>query len=210
MSSAAYHKPYYTPTNVCPTKAIVVQQDMPMTVNHINTVDDGPYSDIDIYVSTFLTSSVVTSTKVIIEHVTRTLEPVTHTKVKLMKTRLPVTITHVTSVTKVLTDTITVIVTDTATNYDTTFVTKLHSSAVYVETIWRGTFTSTVGTHTTTTVELSSFVITESPVITAEVTTRVPHTKQVYLTVMKNNGQEITHTFTKTLTRRACAKGYYH
>ena len=199
---------YYTPTNVCPTKVNVVYEEMPMTVTQIHVEDDGPYFAVDIYVSKIITSSVVTATKVILSTETITLPPVTHTHVKLHETKVPVTITHVKTVTKVLTNTETDIVTSTATNYATVYTTKYQFHSVYDESVSTSTWTATV-THTSTKVVSSVYEITETPVITKEVTSRVPHTKLVYATVGKH-AEEKTHTATETITKTICSKRTYY
>ena len=199
---------YYTPTNVCPTKVNVVHQEMPMTVTQVHVEDDGPYYDVDIFVNKMITSSVVTATKVVLSTETITLPPVTHTHVKLHETKVPVTITHVKTVTKDITNTETDIVTSTATNYATEYTTKYQLHSIYSESVSISTWTATV-TYTSTTVVSSVYEITETPVITKEVTSRVPHTKLVYATVGKH-AEEKTHTATETITKTICSKRTYY
>ena len=198
---------YYTPANVCPTKVNVVHREMPMTVTQVHVEDDGPYYDVDIFVSKKITSSVVTATKVILRTETITLPPVTHTHVKLHETKVPVTLAHVKTVTKVLTNTETDIVTSTATNYNKEYTTKYQLHSAYTESVSISTWTATV-THTSTKVVSSIYKITETPVITKEVTSRVPHTKLVYATVGKH-GEEKTHPFTETIPKTICSKHHY-
>lgn len=200
---------YYTPAQVCPTKVALVQRDMEMTVSQIHVVEETPYTNVDIHVNTMITSQVVVATKVVLATVKRTLEPVTHTKVSIYISRIPVTITRVKSVTKKIINTDLDIATITATNYNTEYVTKNYWHTVHIETVLTETWTST---HTRTITErtATAYLVTESPVITTEITTRIPHTRAVYVTVALSPAHEITHTFTTTLTSSVCPQRYYH
>ena len=199
---------YYAPApHFCPTQVNVVQRDMEMTADQLVVVEDGPYPDIDIYVSNVIETSILPATKIILTTVTRTLEPVTHTKVQIIKSQLPVTMTHVKTVKKYITNTDVNIVTVTSTNYDTELVTKFNSHTFYDETLLTSTF-STAFTTAETEVLTSSFFITESRVETTEITTMLTHTKEIILKLHRH-APEKTHTFTAVVTKTVCNRGRY-
>ena len=106
------------------------------------------------------------------------------------------------TVTKVLENTDINIVTVTATNYDTAMVTKVHTATAYDDILSTTTLISGIPS-TKTEVVVSTFIITESPVLTTEITQQVPHTQAVYVTVMMHSSQAI-HAYTETTTLTVC------
>ena len=199
LCSAANYAPKI---HTCPTKVHVVQTDVEMTATQIQVIPDGPYADLDLYVNGFTATSVVVATKLVLSTVTSFMEAVTHTEVSLVLSQIPITQTEVRTVTETLTETDVNVVTVTATNYETEFNTRTATSTLYHETLLTSRRTTEL-TKTTTEVDVSTFVLTDAPVRTTEITTSVPHTRLAYVTV-KTPTNEITRTFTKILTKTVC------
>ena len=199
-SAAGYAPKIHT----CPTKVHVVQKDVEVTASQIQVVTDGPYYDIDLYVNGFTTTSVVMATKVVLSTETSFMEPVTHTEVKVDLRRVPLTQTEVRTITSLLTSTDINVVTVTATNYETSFATRTATSTKYDETVLISRATTEL-TKTTTSLVVSTYVRTEAPLRTTEITTQVPHTRIAYVTV-KRPTNKITRTFTDVVTRTVCPR----
>ena len=199
-SAAGYAPKIHT----CPTKVHVVQKDVEVTASQIQVVTDGPYYDIDLYVNGFTTTSVVMATKVVLSTETSFMEPVTHTEVKVDLRRIPLTQTEVRTITSLLTSTDINVVTVTATNYETSFATRTATSTKYDETVIISRATTEL-TKTTTSLVVSTYVHTEAPLRTTEITTQVPHTRIAYVTV-KRPTNKITSTFTDVVTRTVCPR----
>ena len=191
---------YVPPAPVCPTVVEFKAVDVENTYPQLEIVQEGPYPDVDIYIETSLVTSVVTATKVVLATKIEYLKPVTFTRVELIKSTIIVTQTQVETVTKVLENTDINIVTITATNYDTAYMTKVHIQTSYDEILSTTTLIS-VNPSTRTEVVVSTFIITEHPVITTEVTQQVPFTQAVYVT---KHASPKTHTYTETETKTVC------
>ncbi len=195
---------YEPPAQVCPTEIHVKTVDIERACTQIEIVPEGPYADIDIYPEIDISTSVVTATKVVLATTTEALERLTFTKVTVEKSALVVTQTKVSTVTKFLENTHANIVTVTATNYHTDFVTKQHIQTVISEKPTTSTIIKGVP-RTTTEVVPSTFTITKSHLITTEITSTVPYTQAVYVTVHQ---PAKIHTFTETKTRTVCPRTY--
>lgn len=195
---------YEPPAQVCPTEIHVKTVDIERACTQIQIVPEGPYPDIDIYPEIDISTSVVTATKVVLATTTEALERLTFTKVTVEKSALVVTQTKVSTVTKFLENTHANIVTVTATNYHTDFVTKQHIQTVISEKPTTSTIIKGVP-RTTTEVVPSTFTITKSHLITTEITSTVPYTQAVYVTVHQ---PAKIHTFTETKTRTVCPRTY--
>lgn len=195
---------YVPPAPVCPTVVEFKAVDVESTYPQLEIVQEGPYPDVDIYIENSIVTSVVTATIVVLATTTEILEPVTFTRVELIKSIIIVTQTQVETVTKVLENTDINIVTITATNYDTAYLTKVHIQTSYDEILSTTTLIS-VNPSTRTEVVVSTFIITEHPVITTEVTQQVPYTQAVYVTT---HASPKTHTYTETETKTVCPTIY--
>ena len=203
--SGAYYDP---PASVCPTKVEVTPVDIEITVPQFKVVWDGPYTDLDCHIQDDIIVSEVVATKVVLSTTIATLPPQIFTKAVIQKSPKDITITEVETVTKVLENTDVNIVTVTATNYHTDFYTKNYGKTVYEEA------PKTVYEHedvpsTTTYYESSTFTITKSPLITTEVTSYVPYTQAVYVTLHKD-ANVVTHTSTETRTKTVCPRSFHY
>ena len=198
---------YEPPAPVCPTKVDFSVVDVESLYPQYTFVRDGPYPDIDVYIENAIVTSTVTATKVVLATETRALKRQTMTKVELERSALTMTQTSVSTVTKVLENTDINIVTVTATNYQTEHQTRTHTHTTYVVN-QRVSTTFAYAPSTVTKTVVSTFTITESPVITTEVTLEVPYTQAVYVTVHRKFGNEITRTSTET--RTVCQTRYLY
>ena len=198
---------YEPPAPVCPTKVDFSVVDVESSYPQYTFVPEGPYPDIDVYVEHAIVTSTVTATKVVLATETRTLERQTMTKVELERSAVTMTQTSVSTVTKVLENTDINIVTVTATNYQTEHQTRSHTHTTYVVNHRTSALFANAPSTVTKTV-VSTFTITESPVITTEVTLEVPYTQAVYVTVHRKFGNQITRTSTET--RTVCQTRYLY
>ena len=205
LCSGSYYEP---PASVCPTKVDFKVVDVEVTVPQYKIVTDGPYTDLDCHIQNAVVTHSVTATKVVLSTTTVPLYQVTFTKVYLEKSPLVITQTQVKTVTKVLENTDINIVTVTATNYHTHYQTKVYTETSYAENKWTTTLYSDVPS-TNTKYEYSTYYITQSPVITTEITQYVPYTQAAYVTV-KSRGYEITHTSTETKIHTVCPQSQYY
>ena len=144
----------------------------------------------------------VEATKVVVSTTVVTLPHQIFTKAVIHKTPKDVTVTEVETVSKTLEYTDVQIITSTATNFNTDLRTKLYTETVYEKnhsTVTEFKDFPSTRTHVTT----STFTITKSPIITTEVTSIVPYTEAVYVTIHQAKNVA-THTRTETRTRTVC------
>ena len=207
LCSGKYYEP---PASVCPVKVETKVIDVEISSPQIKIVTDGPYTDLDCHIDYSVVTHSVTATKVVLSTTTVPLYPQTFTKAYLEKSPVVITLTQVSTVTKVLENTDINVVTVTATNYHTEHYTKLYTETAYEENRWTTTLYSDVPS-TRTRYESSTIYFTASPIIDTEVTQYVPYTQAVYVTVHRNaNGYGVTHTSTETRTKTVCPQSHHY
>ena len=197
--SGAYYDP---PASVCPTKVVVTPINFETRFSQFEVVHDGPYTDLDCHVKDEVIIRNVEATKVVVSTTVVTLPHQIFTKAVINKTPKDVTVTEVETVSKTLEYTDVKIVTSTATNFNTDLVTKLYTETAYEKdhsTVTEFKDFPSTRTHVTT----STFTITKSPIITTEVTSIVPYTEAVYVTIHQAKNVA-THTRTERRTRTVC------
>ena len=205
LCSGAYYDP---PAPVCPKKVEITEVDIEVSIPQFKVVSEGPFTDLDCHIQPEIITREFVATKVVISTTTSTLPKQIFTKAVIEKSPKVITITEVETATKVLENTDVNIVTVTATNYHTDFLTKLRTETDYVKTL-RTVPVHTVDSTTATHVESSTFYITESPVITTEVTSYVPYTQAVYATHHRK-ADVVTHTSTETRTKTVCPQALHY
>ena len=203
--SGAYYDP---PASVCPTKVEVTPVNIETRFSQIKVVPDGPYTDLDCHIKDEIDIREVVATNVVISTTIVTLPHQIFTKAVIRKTPKDVTITEVQTVSKTLEYTDFSIVTATATNFHTDIDTKSYTETVYKKNHSITTKFKDVPSTTTYT-ESSTYTITKSPIITTEVTSYVPYTQAVYVT-LHSAKNVITHTSTETRTRTVCQQPLHH
>ena len=205
LCSGAY---YDAPASVCPTKVELTTVDIEVSYPQFKVVSDGPYTDLHCHIEDEVTISSVVATKVVISTTTVPLPNQIFTKAVIEKSPKEITITEVETVTKVLENTDVNIVKVTATNYHTDIYTKLHEETVLEDTRRTTTVPQDVSS-TITYVESSTYTITTSPLINTEVTTYIPYTKAVYVT-LHSAANVVTHTSTETRTKTVCPQKLHY